>query len=58
MTLFVSGCVKNGSVIDSSCDWVRPIMTSRDDALTSGTARQILDHNEKWQLVCEKAPHL
>jgi hypothetical protein len=41
-------------VIDTGCAWVRPIMTSRDDVLTSGTARQILDHNVSWKAACAK----
>lgn len=50
--LCVSGCGVNGSVIDTACSWVRPIMISKDDALTPGTARQILDHNDSWKAAC------
>ena len=51
--LLLTGCGTNGVVIDTSCDWVRPILISRDDVLTDGTARQILEHNETWQAVCD-----
>lgn len=53
-TLFVSGCA-GGRVIDSACAWVRPVMVSKDDALTDETARQILMHNEQWEAVCAKS---
>jgi hypothetical protein len=47
-----SGCAVNGAAIDTSCDWVRPILVSRDDALSDDTARQVLMHNEQWELLC------
>lgn len=50
--LCISGCATNGSVIDTACAWVRPIMVSRDDTLTDETARSILIHNETWERVC------
>jgi hypothetical protein len=52
LTLCASGCATNGSVIDTSCAWVRPIMVSRDDQLTDETAREILTHNEAWERIC------
>lgn len=50
--LCMSGCATNFSVIDTACDWVRPIMISKDDKLTIGTARQILDHDDAWKKHC------
>ena len=53
VALFVSGCGITGAGIDPGCEWAKPIFTSRDDVLTDGTARAILDHNETWQRVCD-----
>lgn len=41
-------------VIDTACKWVQPILISKKDVLTDGTARQILAHNETWSKNCEK----
>lgn len=54
MLMCVSGCATNGSVIDSACDWVRPILISKDDVLTDDTARQILMLDEGWERACGK----
>ncbi|WP_245641414.1 hypothetical protein [Paraburkholderia bannensis] len=32
-------------VIDSGCDWTKPILVSKTDILSDDTARQILAHN-------------
>lgn len=58
----LQGCASNGDVIknkpiiDPSCQWVDAIYISKDDSLTAGTARQILDHNEKWEFNCNLLP--
>jgi len=39
-------------VIDTGCKWNRPILISKSDNLTDGTARQILAHNETWNANC------
>lgn len=44
--IFVTGC--------AACPadtWTKPIYPSRHDALTRGTAEQILIHNETWEKV-------
>lgn len=41
-------------IIDTACDWVRPIFISRADTLTIETARSILVHNETWEAQCKK----
>lgn len=41
-------------VIDTSCNWVKPIMISRLDDVTEGTAGQILAHNRKYDRNCPK----
>lgn len=43
-------------VVDTACKWVHPIMISKkDDVLSAGTARQILNHNETWSRNCPQA---
>ena len=48
----LNACAMTGRVTDSFCAVGRPIYISRQDALTDGTARQILDHNEVGQSLC------
>lgn len=44
-------------IIDTACDWVRPIFISKSDQLTIETARAILGHNETWEAQCKKQPN-
>jgi len=39
-------------IVDTSCDWVRPIYVSKHDTLTDNTAVQILSHDRKWKKFC------
>jgi hypothetical protein len=56
IAMLLSACATNGPVtIDTACDWVQPIMISKDDQLTPDTARQILNLDEQWQLTCSTA---
>ena len=41
-------------IIDTACDWLRPIFISKSDRLTIETARAILGHNETWEAQCKK----
>ena len=41
-------------IIDTACDWVRPIFISKSDTLTIESARSILVHNETWEAQCKK----
>lgn len=55
----LTGCVTNGPVIelvDTACNWTGPILISKQDVLTDGTAKQILQHNENWEANCLVAP--
>lgn len=52
--LLASGCSTSGAVTEGACVWVKPIYVSKSDALTDGTARQILAHNETWAANCPK----
>lgn len=60
--LLLTACTTTGpeiKIVDTSCDWTRPIYVSRSDILTDGTARQLLAHNETGAARCgwkRKAP--
>jgi hypothetical protein len=53
MAMLLNACAINGRVTDSFCAIGRPIYISKQDSLTDGTARQILDHNEVGKTLCE-----
>lgn len=52
MAMLLNACAINGRVTDSFCTVGRPIYISKQDTLTDGTARQILDHNEVGKVLC------
>jgi hypothetical protein len=60
LAMLTASCATNGSVrtelqtVDTACEWVRPIRIAKADALTDGTARQILAHNNAWLHACGK----
>lgn len=47
----LAGCSGTGGGIDPCGAW-RPILVSRADVLTDGSARQILAHNETGRRLC------
>ena len=51
-TILISGCATNGVVTDS-CTWIKPILISKRDVLTKGTADQVLSHNLSWKEFCK-----
>lgn len=56
VVMLLSGCATSGPVIevvDTGCDWTAPILISKQDVLTDGTAEQILIHNETWKRICK-----
>lgn len=57
LPILMSGCAAGPAtvMIDTSCDWVRPVLISKHDVLTDGTKRQILAHNEGWAAICPEA---
>lgn len=55
-TLLLASCSTTGAGIESGCEWARPILVSRDDALTADTARQILAHNRAGARICGWRP--
>jgi len=51
----LAGCTPSKpeiQIVDTSCDWVRPIYVSKADNLTDRTAGQILSHDTKWKKFC------
>ncbi|EOY3601263.1 hypothetical protein ABKV27_04925 [Enterobacter hormaechei] len=57
--MLIASCVTRGSVpvvIDTGCDWVKPIyLTDHDiDVLDRQTKRDILAHNKTRQANCQK----
>lgn len=55
MVMPLAGCAISGAVTSAGyCDVTQPILISKKDALTEGTARQILSHNETWKSICRK----
>lgn len=52
--LLSSSCTRAGNVTEglNGCDWTRSILVSRDDALTEGTASQILAYNRTRERLC------
>ena len=55
LAALLSGCASPATVVvDTGCDWARPILVDDADQFTDGTARQILVHNETWQGRCKR----
>ncbi len=58
--MLLTSCAMNGNetkppiVIDMYCKWASPILISKNDVLSDGTARQILAHNETWKSFCKQ----
>ncbi|MEC3939159.1 hypothetical protein VOF76_23800 [Leclercia adecarboxylata] len=57
--MLIASCVQTGpakvEVIDTGCDWVKPIyLTDHDiDELDRQTKKDILAHNKAWQANCQ-----
>ena len=50
--LLLTGCATSGRVTNY-CNIAEPILISKKDVFTDGTAKQILQHNETWQAICK-----
>jgi len=49
----LAGCMKpEVKIVDTSCDWVKPIFVRKADKLSSPTATEILAHDDKWKQFC------
>lgn len=46
------GIVYQHKVVDTACDWTKPIYVSEGDLLTNETAATILAYNRTGQKVC------
>ena len=51
ITMLLTSCGTSGQ--SSYCLITRPIYLSKQDALTANTAREILNHNETWEHLCD-----
>lgn len=52
---FLPACMKpDMKIVDTSCDWVKPIFVRKADKLTDTTASEILAHDDKWKTFCGK----
>jgi len=50
---FLSACATpETKIVDTSCDWVKPIYVRKDDKLSTPTAAEILAHDDKWKQIC------
>ncbi|TNV14945.1 hypothetical protein FH968_20560 [Buttiauxella sp. B2] len=58
--MLIASCGTTGpvkpEVIDTACDWVRPIyLNAHDiDVMDMQTKRAVLVHNQTWQNNCQK----
>lgn len=50
----LAGCAGDYQIkiVDTSCDWVKPIFINKGDKLTDKTANEILAHDDKWKEIC------
>lgn len=55
LVVVLAGCTPaTPVVVDTGCDWARPILIGDGDQITDRTAREILIHNETWAVRCRK----
>lgn len=56
MTVCLSACTPPAPpvVADTYCDLSKPILITRSDVLTAETARQILAHDDLWEMRCKR----
>ncbi|AVG76136.1 hypothetical protein CG431_08610 [Pantoea ananatis] len=56
----MTSCAKTGStrveVVDTACNWVKPIMVTEADIMMMDerTKRAILAHNKTWKANCQQ----
>jgi len=41
-------------VVDTGCDWTKPILVEPGDQMVDRTARSVLAHNETWARRCRR----
>jgi len=50
---FLSACATpEAKIVDTSCNWVKPIFVRKADKLSAPTAAEILAHDDKWKQIC------
>lgn len=50
---FLSACATPEiKIVDTSCNWVKPIYVRKADKLSNLTATEILAHDDKWKQFC------
>lgn len=54
MLALLASCATSG--VATECVWAKPILISRADVLTPGTAGQIVAHNRKVEEFCDARP--
>ncbi len=54
--VLLTGCASNGVGTEGACAAFRPVYVSRADALTEGTAEQLLAHNRTGATLCGWTP--
>lgn len=63
MTMLTASCGNRGSVpvvVDTACDWVKPIyLTDHDiDVMDTQTKRDVLAFNQIWFINCARAAQI
>jgi hypothetical protein len=43
-------------IVDTSCDWVKPIYLDKTDVLSDATAKAILAHDQAGEKACNWKP--
>lgn len=56
LSVCLAGCGIKPGAGSADCDWAAPIRPAQADALTPGTQRQILAHNETGAALCGWRP--
>lgn len=60
LTALLAGCCTPPEptvrIIDTACAWTKPIIISKQDILTDGTAQQIVAHNDTGRDRCGWKP--
>lgn len=56
LAVLLTGCAGIGAGTDAACAAFHPVYVSRADALTDGTAEQLLAHNRTGAALCGWRP--
>ena len=53
--LGLASCTAAPQIVDTGCDWVRPVYVTSEDRISEPTAAVILGNNRKWLANCRVA---